>query len=323
MIIFYYGNDDYQVRAARDTALEKFKAKHPGSTALTLCDGSRDDDLDSFEGACKTASFFDDLRLIVLSHPFATPAGADRILAVLLSNDIPAARDIVVLATASGTKAGLVKEHPELAKIFLAGSPVKEFHPPTERELPAWIRKECATRGARIVPEAASALARTVGTDTWTLAHEIEKLAVYAGDREIGPADVALLVPASSGEEHVFALTDALAAHDRMLASSLLFQQLARGQDPNRLLSLIAWHLRTLLVVRNLADRGKKAADISRLAQLKPFVVNKALRTAPIASTAVLQETFCKLCAIDTSSKTGISDTASELFSFILSMPRA
>ncbi len=319
VIIFYYGQDGYRIRAARDAAIRQFQAKHPERVSLTRCDCSENGAKELLEGACKTTSFFDDLHLVVLAYPFHSATTAAWVADVLAASGAATARDLVVLATADGTKAALTKLHRELAALLLSGSPVKEFKPLAASELPAWIIAACADRGGSIAPQAVAALA-ALGVSTEQLAQELDKLCAYAPERTITAADVALLVPMAREEANAFALTDALATGDRPRAAALLYQQLATGGDPYRVLALIAWQLRTLLTVQDLRSRGVTPSAIAQTSGLKPFVVTKALRAAPHSS---LRAAYRDLCALDVSAKSGVGDLAGDLFSFLLASQAA
>src|SRR5690606_17532964 len=62
-------------------------------------------------------------------------------------------------------------------------------------EVAQWLQDRAVRRGISIEPRAIQALADLAGANLRTLAGELDKLALFAGDRTIVEADVRLLTP--------------------------------------------------------------------------------------------------------------------------------
>jgi DNA polymerase-3 subunit delta len=113
---------------------------------------------------------------------------------------------------------------------------------------------EAAKLGKKLLPAAAGALVRAVGSDLDRLCNEVEKLALYAGDRPtITEEDVAALV-ALAPDDNIFHLLDAVADRKRTRAVQLLHDLLDSGEPPARILSLIARQLRLVWQAKFLAE---------------------------------------------------------------------
>ncbi|MFW6132344.1 MAG: DNA polymerase III subunit delta [Planctomycetota bacterium] len=112
-------------------------------------------------------------------------------------------------------------------------------------------------RGKTLARDAAELLAQWIGTDLAGLDGEIEKLALYVGDRErITADDVGQVVTATAGPG-AFALTNAIAAGDVPAALNALEGMLSVRGEEFRTLGLLTWHLRRALKARRQIDAGR------------------------------------------------------------------
>jgi DNA polymerase-3 subunit delta len=116
-------------------------------------------------------------------------------------------------------------------------------------------QKQAMERGKKLLPTAAGALVRAVGSDLDRLCNEVEKLVLYAGERPtITEEDVAALV-ALAPDDNVFHLLDALGERKRARAVQLLHDLLDSGEPPARVLSLVARQLRLVWQAKFLLER--------------------------------------------------------------------
>jgi DNA polymerase-3 subunit delta len=108
------------------------------------------------------------------------------------------------------------------------------------------------------------------------LAHEVEKVAAYVGDRAVvTPADVAA-VASRLGEASIFTLVDAVGGGQMATALRALHDNLAT-HEPLQVLFMIARQFRLILRAHHLAGRGGAVAD--RLG-VPPFVARKVTEQA-------------------------------------------
>jgi DNA polymerase III subunit delta len=190
-----------------------------------------------------------------------------------------------------------------LVKAAAGGGTVRAFVAPKGAQLESWLLKRAQSRGVRLDPDAGHVLATSLGADLRTLASELEKLAVYAGEGErITAADVYLLT-ASTQQSRVFDLTDALARQDRARALALLHELLDTGESPLGIVAIVASQTRALMQVKALAEQGMRAPQIAQTAGLAPFVVEKSLPLARQCSEAQLERAHRQLLEIDAALK--------------------
>jgi DNA polymerase-3 subunit delta len=167
----------------------------------------------------------------------------------------------------------------------------------------SWISKRAKSIGVSISAEAAALLANLIGNQLRLLANELDKLATYAGEgATISIEDVGKL-SAQVQEARIFDLTDALAQRNRTQALDILHDLLADGEPPLKLISTITTQVRSLLLVKELSQRGMRAAQIASTIGIAPFVANKALRQVGNFSPAQLEGAYRQLLATDAALK--------------------
>jgi len=170
---------------------------------------------------------------------------------------------------------------------------------PKGNALEQWINKRARNVGVKITPEATSLLANFIGNNLRLLANELDKLATYVGKgATINVEDVRQL-SAQVQEARIFDLTDALALRNRKQALNLLHDLLSDGEPPLKLLSIITTQVRTLLLVKELAQKGMRGAQIASTLGMAPFIVDKALRQVNNFTPAQLEGAYRQLLSTD------------------------
>ena len=87
------------------------------------------------------------------------------------------------------------------------------------------------------------------------------------------------------------------------LALDILHDLLADGEPALRLISTITSQVRSLLLVKELAEKGQRAKDIIDTTHMAPFVVDKALRQIRNFNWAQLERAYHQLLATDAALK--------------------
>lgn len=174
---------------------------------------------------------------------------------------------------------------------------------PKGAALESWIKKRAQANGVKISGEAVTLLADFIGNQLRLLANELDKLSTYVGPGGTIEASHVRLLSAQVQEARIFDLTDALAQRNRTQALNLLHELLADGQHPLALLPTITSQVRNLLLVKEMASSGLRAAQIASAIGSPPFVVEKAMRNIGKFSTAQLENTYHRLLETDSALK--------------------
>jgi DNA polymerase-3 subunit delta len=217
-------------------------------------------------------------------------------LAEFLPN-LPETTTLVILAD-EALEAG----HPLMQAAKQSGK-VRQFTTPTGTALEHWIDERAKRLGNTITTEACKMLALYAGHDLRLLASELEKLSVYAGQGErIDARTVRTLTPIAQ-QTRIFDLTDALARQERAQALTILHELLDQGEAPIGLTAFIGSQVRSLLLVKDLSERGLRAPQIAETAGLNPYVVTKTLPLVRRFSFAQLKSAYRSILGVDTALK--------------------
>jgi len=218
-----------------------------GITRLALAGGDDDMAVARFAGdhasladvldEVRTLPFLASVRIVVVdgADPFVTAHRKE----LEAYAEKPSTSGVLVLS---------VKSWPgntRLAKLVDKSGMAIECKTPDERELPAWLIQIAKSRsGVKLEDEAARLLVELVGPEVGLLASEVEKLAVYVGERSrIGRDDVAKMV-GSGRIETVWRTIDAATVGQAGEALADLDGLIGSGEAPIGLLAGMAYSLK-------------------------------------------------------------------------------
>ncbi len=154
------------------------------------------------------------------------------------------------------------------------GGRVEQHDAPRRGELRGWITSHAARIGISVEVRAAHLLAERIGGQVWetdiergemtrVADSELRKLATYAGDRPIGPADVEALT-ADTRPASVFAITNAVDRREPAAAAEALRRALEEGQPGLRILASLAGRVSDFIVARELVAARTAPNEIAR-----------------------------------------------------------
>ena len=203
---------------------------------------------------------------------------------------------------------GEVSNGNPLFRILRPALQVREFPTPSGQDLRRWIRNRVGEKSARITPGAIVLLTQLVGGSLWTMDNELEKLALYARDREIEEGDVRLLV-SGAREANIFAAVDALLEGRTAVALRLVHRLREDGAELHYIIAMTARQLRLSTIARDLIDRGYKVREIGqRLGLTREFVLNKTMEQARKHSWHTIESLYGRLMEADLTVKQGRMD---------------
>jgi DNA polymerase III delta subunit len=117
---------------------------------------------------------------------------------------------------------------------------------------------------------------------------------------------------------NIFHALDALGRGDRKRALFLFRTETEKGEGVYPVLSMCAWQVRRLLLVREAFDKGiRRATDIVSATKLPPFTVQKALSTIEYFPLMRIKNGLTLLSDIDTALKQGKADPETSLDIFV------
>ena len=316
MIIFLYGEDTYRLSENRDSVVKSYQAKHGSGFNFFRIDGAVLSAVADVSEAIKSASLFNEVKLILVSNIFARAETAEGIQELLKKYSTTTDPKIVILATHPGTAA---QAKPKEFFNFLASEKnlVRDFGVMEGIKLQNWIKKEAEARGASFASGALNRFITVAGSDSWARIQNLTKLANYSPG-PISSETIDLLIKTET-EPNVFEFIDALGSGRKTQAFSLLCGELAFGRDPYYLLSMVMYQFRNMLMVKDFADRNISSAEIAKKAGIHPFVVKKMLSATARMPLTEIKRLYQEVIDLEQGTKQGRRDLEDGLFSLALS----
>ena len=267
-------------------------------------------------GVCQALPFLDALRLVSVEGLLATAesrsgggrgrrgAGTTDDRWQPLVDAIPGMPDTTLLLLSDGALNG---NNPLLRALAPVCS-VDEQTAPRGEPLLRWIKESAESKGAAISPPAIRSMADLVGSDLWTLNQELEKLSLYASGREIGEADIRLMV-SQVREASIFEAVDAMIDGRTQVALRLLAQLRDDGREPQYIIAMVERQLRLLALAHDSVERRVPQNELKRtLGTSSDFVVRKTMEQARRYSREDIAWRYDRLLEADLSIKQGRVD---------------
>ncbi|HEY1167892.1 MAG TPA: DNA polymerase III subunit delta [Candidatus Limnocylindrales bacterium] len=273
---YYWGDDAYGVSRGPDALAVRLAGDGPplGRVQLTGATTSAGEIVEKVA----TATLFGGGTLVVVAEP--APLVENKALAALLMETFAAVASgngLAFLDTVDGTKRRLASLEALRRAVSEAGGEVREFVAPRRDGMARWIGDRAREREIRISPAAAALLAERIGArvreddidrsrQSELAVAELEKLALYRLDGQIGPEDVkALVAEAVPGSNWAFldAVGMRRAAEAAELADHL--------EDVPAQLFLVRLYgrIKQLIDVADLLASGTSEPDIMRMLKVK------------------------------------------------------
>ncbi len=259
--------------------------------------------------ACSAMPFLTRVRVVLVSNFFSSKPEKGLLQQVVAY--LPQVPESARLIFWEGEKLSADHVALQVAQTAANGH-VRLFARPEGVGIERWLRQRAAEKNGRISPQAAHLLAMNIGNDLQILDNELEKLLLYAGEREITSDDVQKLC-VYVAEAKIFDLVDAIGGRNGKKAALLLQQKLNEGTDPFGLFAMFVRQFRLLLQVKALSHEGEKPAAIAKTLRLHHFVADKIQQQARGFTLAQLEQIYRHLLDIDVGVKTGRNDLETAL----------
>lgn len=263
---------------------------------------------ETFDHSVRQLPVFAARRLVIVVDFDAGSAALKK--SVARYADDPVVTTVLGLFAAKGERGDFAK------KVAKHGLCVK-CDPPSTRELASWIRVRAKAQGADVTASAAALLADLLGPDAGLIDQVVEQLRCYAastaGDArlaarvEINDAHIEELVVATRSRT-VFELIDAIGTGRADLALGVVAKLLEQREAPLMVLSMLARHVRQLLIARDAIENRASPASLASLLHVPPFVATNLRKQAERLSERALVTLLAELQRTDRSMKSGLAD---------------
>jgi DNA polymerase-3 subunit delta len=181
---------------------------------------------------------------------------------------------------------------------------VKPWH------LPGWVREQASALGLTLDREGSHALVAQVGERQQRLQRELEKLALeHPQGATIGVQEVEAAC-ASSAEERVWNLADALVAGDRKQATRLLLELRQQGERIPGLTFGMVRGVRDALNVAEALAAGQSAAQAKKLLRKSPKKADQFVAMVAKRDVEAFRRALAALADLEVESRGGVGVAA-------------
>jgi DNA polymerase-3 subunit delta len=215
-------------------------------------------------------------------------------------------------------EADKLDERKKLVKALQEKAVVIPFLPLRDADLYGWVERRAVHYQAKIERPQAMKLVERTGSDLRLLDKELEKLALYAGGNGAVITDQMIEKLASRTlEQDVFALVEDVVAGRLESAFRTLYDCMKLGEEPIKLLALLARQFRLLLQVKIWAPRGYSQQQLAGMLKVHPYAVKKAMEQARFFDETSLRRLLGELAEEDYRMKSGQVDKRLAIERFI------
>ncbi|MGA8747042.1 MAG: DNA polymerase III subunit delta [Solirubrobacterales bacterium] len=309
------GSDQAKIDATR-SRLRTRAEEEGGAAALEVfepSEGRGAPDQEALLAAIPALSLTQSRRYLLADGVERWREGQQKAVAEAVGN-LPPDLTVVLIARA--------KAPAKLARaVRAAGGEVHEFEAPKARELPRGLIVDARRLGFRLDPAAARALVERMGANPVRLSHELERLALWAGEGgEVGLADLEAMV-ADTSESALWSLSDAILERDPARALAIGERLIDQGENVTGLIYGLASRLRSACSAAAQLERDTPPKQVESSLKMHPYAAKQLLARLRDADISQLQEATGALADLEVSCRGG-ADYGDQL-ALILALRRA
>ena len=282
-----YGENDYEISQRKKASVADYLKKTASDIGLEQF--NHDVDKNKLWQSIVAQPFLVDSKLIIINNPSQNTELAEFIVSKL--QDIPETTSLIIVEGKLDKRTGYYKSLKKLKE-------AEEIKPFDDSKLSSWLIEKAKDKSLKVTQAQARKIIQRTGSDQWTIASEIEKLAAYD---ELTDQLIDDLVEASP-QESIFNLLDSLAA-GRAAEAQELYQGLRQQQlDPHYVLSMLTWQMDNILIVAFAGNRSDR--DIASEAKINPYVVQKTRSLTSRMNHSSVKKAVGLICDMDEQLKT-------------------
>jgi len=296
-VYLFFGEDRYSLNQKLKFWQDEFVKKY-GENALEISYGESLDPAD-FATNLETIPFLSEKRLIIIKD-FLDLAKAEKQKQVAAA--IENTPDFCILIFHENEIPD--KTNPIYKKIAKIGT-LQEFKSLSPNEITKWITDKAKKENIKISFATANYLSQQCGPELWTISNELEKLTLFADNKEITREMIDNLCIASLSSS-IFKLTDEVAQKNAKASLKTFAILKESGEELTRIFFMLARHFRILTQVQELVSKGERAPEITKKLKQHPFVIQKTSIQAKNFDQKKLIQIYEEMLEIDKKVKTGI-----------------
>lgn len=313
-IYLFFGDDNFSSNQKVNQWREEFEKKY-GDINIELLNG-RELVADDLAVSLSAMPFLGEKRLVII-YDFLGEGNTEEQKKV--TNILEKITDTCICVFVENTQPD---QRTSLFKKINKLGIVKDFKCLSEPELAAWIISKAKEKDLKISTKLAIYMASLTGPNLWNLENEIDKLSLYCKGRETQEKDIDELVKPTLTSS-IFKLTDYLSERNKKKSLETLTILRGSGEEPLKIMFMIARHFRILLEVKDLINKRHGKSQIITQIKEHPYVLNIAMSQCGNFDMEKLKKIYKDIHTLDVAVKTGkISSSGDSKQEFILAIEK-
>ncbi|OGJ52066.1 DNA polymerase III subunit delta [Candidatus Peregrinibacteria bacterium RIFOXYB2_FULL_32_7] len=314
-IILFHGPNTFNLEKTLKSWIKAFYDKYNGDLNIEILD-SQNLQMQEILKKAGTMPFLAEKRMVVIKN-FLSESDKDEQKKLIENlNEIP---DFTILIFAESSPPD---KRTSLYKKLEKDCRVEFFEELEGLTLTNWILEQIKKHEGKISSTNANYLSLYVGNDTWQLSQEIQKLCLFASEKEITKEDIEKLsTPLLSTS--IFKLTDAIGFKKQKEALNLLERIIQSGEELPMIFHMLVRQFRLIIMIKECYEQGIPANTIAKTLKQHPFAVSNILKQCQTYNFDELKKIYKKLLDIEIAFKTGkIYITTDDKRDFVLALEK-
>lgn len=295
-LYLFFGSDLYSIQQKVKHWQEEFLKKY-GDLDYHLFEG---EELNAaiFHEAVQTVPFLSEKKLILVKNFINEGSTEEQKKVAERLDEIPDYAIIVFVENQKpDARLALFK------KIGKIGHATEMTEPDKDKLIP-WIQQEFSERGITVQYGVAEELSESVGPHMLQLSQEIEKLSLYAQEKQLTPQALEALVSPNISSS-IFKLMDDIGQKKAKSCLKTFNTLMESGEDIVQIFFMIVRNFRILIQVRSCLEQKLDKSQIVAKLKEHPFTITKAMTQAQQFNSVQLVGIYRKLLDRDIAIKSG------------------
>lgn len=316
--LFFYGEEEYLVKWAMDEVVERFVSASTSQFNCTLYNWDTVT-IEEIAEQCETLPMLSEKRIVFVENlKFSKGKEGsgqkaeeliDSKIAELIKylEDIPETCILVLISDTVDKRRKIYKTINSLGTCY-------DFCRLQEADLRSFIRKRFKQGGKqvnssviRLMIEMSGYFDKQSNYTLYSMDNDIKKLIAYSEGDKINESDLVESLSRNT-ESYIFHMIDAISQSKKGEALALLHNLLQSGESWQRLLALIYSSYETMLIVKEMIDRGFSLLEIRDKTNIHKYRIEIASRLAGRYSKSQLQRIVSSCFDVDKNIKSGLLD---------------
>lgn len=301
MILFLCGKDTFRSQKKLSEIISSYRSKYKSGLNFLKIEAS-EEGFEELKERVETVSMFKEKKMIILKNTLSSAKNLqEKLEKCIKEKKLFESKDIILIFFEE-------KEFKKLGSLYKTILK-RAFKKQEFEELPFGKIKDFIKKNYRMEIEnrALDKLIEFCGNNLWQLDREIKKLTAFKNGDTVEEEDIEKLCEADFNP-NIFETIESISKKNKRRALELLLRHLEKGENEMKLLTMIIYQFRNIIMIKSLIEEKKR--QTSTYYQFKnigihPFVIRKTIPIAKNFTMGELKNIYQKLLELDFGIKTG------------------